>query len=347
MTSKVRCAVIGLGIMGKEGGSVLSLIDEVEIVALAEPLEATMNEALKLFKGATPYSDYNEMLKKERLDIVYVATPDLYHRDPVIACLKAGANVIVEKPMTTSQTEAEEIVKVVRETGKKLQVSFNHRWLSAYYHIKEMIDNGELGEPIIGYARKNNPISVPTTMLASWALKSSPAWFMSSHDIDLMTWWFNASAVEVYAKGIKRKLKESKGWDTWDGIQSLVTYDKGQFATFEAAWIYPTSSPYMPDSFMEVIGTEGTTHIDRQREAIDHIGPKNFNCPRTFLGSQVFGQWQGAYPASVKSFVDAVINNTKPHVDEIAGLKSTAILDAIHKSLEIGKQVNIKYGIDF
>ena len=72
MSSKVRCAVIGLGIMGKEGGSVLSLIDEVEIVALAEPIEATMKEALNEFKGATPYSDYNEMLKKERLSLIHI-----------------------------------------------------------------------------------------------------------------------------------------------------------------------------------------------------------------------------------------------------------------------------------
>ena len=345
--TKVKCGIIGLGIMGKHGGEVLQLVDEAEIVALAEPLRKNMEEAAEIFKGAAQYKDYNEMLEKENLDVVYVATPDIYHRDPVIASLKAGVNVLVEKPMTTDQKEAEEIVKVVKETGKKLQVSFNHRWLSAYYHIKEMIENGELGEPIIGFARKNNPISVPTTMLAAWGKDSSPAWFLSSHDIDLMTWWFDASPVEVYARGIKRKLKELKGWDTWNGIQSLVTYDNGQFATFEAAWIYPNTSPYLPDSYMEVIGTEGTAQIDRQREAIDVIGKEKFHCPRTFLGSKVFGEWQGAYPASVRSFIHAVINDTKPHVDEIAGLKSTAVLDAIHKSLATGKPIKIEYGIDF
>ncbi len=344
---KVKTGIIGLGIMGKHGGQVFQLIDEVDIVALADPNEKSIKEAAEIFKGAAQYNSYEDMLQKENLDIVYVATPDVYHRDPVIACLKAGANVVVEKPMTTSQKEAEDIVKVVRETGKKLQVNFNHRWLSAYYHIREMVENGELGEPIIGYARKNNPISVPTSMLASWSKESSPAWFLSSHDIDLMTWWFGANPVEVYAKGIKRKLKELKGWDTWDGIQAIVTYDKGQFATFEAAWIYPNSSPYMPDSYMEVIGTEGTTQIDRQREAIDVIGKERFHCPRTFLGSKVFGEWQGAYPASIRSFVHAVINDTKSHVDEIEGLKNTAVLEALHKSLETGQPVKIEYGIDF
>jgi len=56
--------------MGKEGGKVLQLVEEAEIVALAEPVAERMKEAAAMFKGAAQYSDYNEMLKKEKLDIV-------------------------------------------------------------------------------------------------------------------------------------------------------------------------------------------------------------------------------------------------------------------------------------
>jgi predicted dehydrogenase len=203
-----------------------------------------------------------------------------------------------------------------------------------------MIEDGDLGEPIIGYARKNNPIHVPTSMLASWAKDSSPAWFMSSHDIDLMVWWFGAVPVEVYARGIKRVLK-AQGMDTYDGIQALVTFDGGQFATFEAAWIYPNTSPYMPDSYMEVIGTKGTTQIDRQAEAIDAILEDKFNCPRTFLNYKVFDQWVGAMPSSMTSFVRACRDDRDTVVNETEGLKSTAILDAIHRSLASKKPESI------
>ena len=130
--------------------------------------------------------------------------------------------------------------------------------------------------------------------------------------------------------------------DVVDGIQSLVTFDGGQFATFEAAWVYPDTSPYMPDSFMEVIGTKCTTHIDRQAEAIDAILEDQFSCPRTFLNYQVFDQWVGAMPSSMRSFVNACRHDTDTVVNAREGLKSTAILDAIHRSLESGRAEAIR-----
>jgi len=336
-----KFGVIGTGIMGKAGGKILQRLDGVEVVALADPSAKNLADAANELGVSSSYAQYREMLEKESLDAVYVATPDQYHREPVIAALEAGCHVVVEKPMATKQEDAEAILAMVEKTGKKFQIDFNHRWLAPYHKIKAMIDAGELGEPVIGYARKNNPILVPTSMLASWAKDSSPAWFMSSHDIDLMTWWFGAVPVEVYARGIKRVLV-ARGMDTYDGIQSLVTYDGGQFATFEAAWIYPNSSPYMPDSFMEVIGTHGTTHIDRQAEAIDAILDEKFTCPRTFLNYKVFDQWVGAMPSSMQSFVAACRNDTDTIVNAREGLKSTAVLDAIHRSLASGKPEGIQ-----
>lgn len=339
-----KFGIIGTGIMGKAGGKILQRIEDVEVVAVSDVSENNLNDAAADLGVSAKYLKFQDMLEKEELDAVYIATPDQYHRGPVIDSLQAGCHVFVEKPMTTKQEDAEDILKVVRKTGKKFQVNFNHRWLAPYHKIREMIDNDQLGEPIIGFARKNNPIFVPTEMLASWAKDSSPAWFMNSHDIDLMLWWFGAKPTEVYSKGIKRVLK-SKGYDTYDGIQSMVTFEDGQFATFESAWIYPNSSPYMPDSFMEVIGTKGTTHIDRQAEAIDAILDEKFNCPRTFLNYKVFDEWVGAMPSCVRSFVNACKNDTDTIVNAEEGLKSTAILEAIHRSLKSGKPEKIKISL--
>jgi len=340
----IKFGIIGTGIMGKAGGRIIQLLENAEIIALSDISDSNLEQAALEFKIEAKYKNYQDMLNKESLDAVYVATPDNFHTKPIIDALTAGCHVLVEKPMTTIQKDAEQVFHVIQKTGKKLQINFNHRWLSPYHKIKEMISQGKLGEPIIGYARKNNPILVPTQMLAEWSKNSSPAWFMSSHDIDLMTWWFDSNPAEVYAKGIKRVLKQ-KGWDTYDGIQSLVTYDNGQFATFEAVWIYPNTSPYMPDSFMEVIGTKGTTHIDRQAEAIDAIVEDKFTCPRTFLNYKVFEQWQGAVPASIRSFIHSIENDAEPHVNVRDGVRTTAILDAIHRSLESRKPEKIEINI--
>ncbi len=339
-----RFGIIGTGIMGKAGAKILQQLEGVEVVALADPSENSLTGASSELGVSATYARYQEMLEHVTLDAVYVATPDQYHRGPCIDALQAGCHVFVEKPMATTQEDAEAIAAAVARTGKKFQINFNHRWLSPYHKIKAMIDAGNLGEPIIGYARKNNPLLVPTSMLASWAKDSTPAWFMSSHDIDLMVWWFDALPTEVYARGIKRVLA-ARGMDTYDGIQSLVTFDGGQFATFEAAWIYPNTSPYMPDSYMEVIGTAGTTQIDRQAEAIDAILEEKFTCPRTFLNYKVFDQWVGAMPSCMRSFVNACQHDTDTIVNAREGLKSTAVLDAIHRSLASGTPEGIRLSL--
>jgi predicted dehydrogenase len=207
-----------------------------------------------------------------------------------------------------------------------------------------MVLSGELGEPLIAYARKNNPIFVPTEMIGSWSHKSTPAWFLSCHDIDLVTWWFDADPVEAYAKGIKNVLV-SKGFDTYDGIQALVTYEGGKFATYEAIWIYPNTSPYMPDSYMELVGSKGTTQIDRQAEAIDAMLEQKFVCPRTFLNYKVFEKWQGAMPSAIESFLFAIENDSEPHVSSRDGVRSTAVLEAIHKALASGRPEGIELGV--
>ena len=336
----IRFGIIGTGIMGSAVGRVLKLCPQVELVALSDLDKSRLESCGREFGVTRLYGRYGEMLDKEKPDAVAVATPDHLHTDPVVDSLTRGCHVLVEKPLATSQADAEKVYCAVQKTGKKLQINFNHRWLSPYHKVKEMVTKGELGEPMIGYARKNNPLYVPTEMIKSWSSRTTPAWFLSCHDIDLMTWWFDADPVEAYARGVKKVLV-NKGFDTYDGIQALVTYEGGKFATYEAIWIYPNTSPYMPDSFMELVGSGGTVHLDRQAEAVDAILEQKFVCPRTFLNYKVFDEWQGAFPAAVRGFLWAIEHDAEPHVTARDGVRSTAVLEAIHRSLDSAKPEKI------
>ena len=228
------------------------------------------------------YAIWEEMLDRDKPDMVFVATPDWAHRDPVIGALERGIHVYVEKPLTTSEAESREIVQAVRGSAVKLQVSYNHRWLSAYHVVHDKLKTGELGAPICFYARKNNPITVPTKMLPSWAKDSSPMWFQSSHDIDLVCWWAGDDApVEVFCSGVKKVLKETMGWDTFDALHGQVRFRSGAIATFEACWTLPAGHPASPDSFMEVITEKSQLHIDRKAEAVELSSPAGLSWPRS------------------------------------------------------------------
>jgi predicted dehydrogenase len=312
----------------------------VKITAAADLNEESMSEAKKELGFEKGYLDYEKMLGHEKPDAVYIATPDWAHHGPVMACLEAGHHVHVEKPMTTDEEEAAAIVRKVKETGLKLQVSYNHRWLAPYFSTWEMIRNGEIGDCIMGYARKNNPISVPTKMLP-WSKDSSPMWFLSGHDIDLMTWWFDDDPVEVKGFGVKRVLKEKFGWDTYDAMQGLVRFGKGGIATFESTWVYPETHPAMPDSFMEVVGEHGHVHLDRKTEAIEMSTPERFKWPRSLLNKKVFDRWVGAFPSCINSFIDDILEDRDPVVSAYDGWRSTAVLDAIHRSADSGETVQV------
>ena len=338
MSLKVN--IIGLGIMGKNVGRSLLRNPNVSITACADLKQDNIDEAKAELKFDNSYTDFREMIAREKPDAVYIATPDWAHFEPVMTCLDAGIHVHVEKPLTTDETEAANIVRKVKETGLKLQVSYNHRWLAPYNATWNMIRDGQIGECIMGYARKNNPISVPTKMLP-WSQNSSPMWFLSGHDIDLMTWWFNDDPVEVKGYGIKKVLKEKMGWDTYDAMQGLVKFSRGAFATFESTWVYPESHPAMPDSFMEVVGEHGHVHLDRKTEAIEMSTPDGFKWPRSLLNYKVFDRWVGAFPSCINSFVDDILEDREPVVTAYDGWRSTAVLDAIHRSADTGGTVTI------
>ena len=337
---KVRIAVIGTGIMGRNAATVWQRHPGVEVVAVCDTNADRAGQVATELGIAKHYSRYQDLLEKEQVDAVHVNTPDWAHRDPVVDALKAGKHVLVEKPLTTSVEEADEIVRAVEQTGKILQVSFNHRWLSVYHKVFSDIQKGALGECLMGFAKKNNPITIPTEWIP-WAGKSTSAWFLSSHDIDLMCWWTGARGVEVFATGAKKVLA-AQGIDTYDAIQAQVRFDTGFFATFESAWIYSKKSPYIPDSYMEVVGSSGHVFMDRKAEAIEMATADAYTYPRTLLNYQVFDRWVGALPACMYSFIDAINEKRQPFVTAKDGRKVTAILDAIHRSLASGKPEGIR-----
>jgi predicted dehydrogenase len=280
------------------------------------------------------------MLAQAPIDAVCVATPDFAHYEPVKAAIEAGKHVLCEKPFTTDLREADELLALARSKPQiKLQVAFNHRWLSSYYHGFTRIRDGAIGRPLAGYARKNDTIWVSTEMI-DWAARSTPIHFLGAHDIDLLRWFFASEPVEVHAYGVKDALV-ARGIDTYDLIQAQIKFASGGFATVESAWIYPNVFPTIVDSFVEVVGSGGHLHFDRKRESIEMSTEKQFTYPKVFLTSEVFGKLRGAFVECLSDFLDAVVHGAEPKVTAFDGRQVTAVLDAVTRSLDTGQKVTV------
>lgn len=340
-TDKVRIAVIGLGIMGEQYVRIYEAHPLATVTAVCTRNQKRLDELGQKYDVAARYTDHRKMLDEGSFDAVCVATPDFAHFEPVKAVLEAGKHVLCEKPFTTKLSEADELLELSRaRPNQTLQVAFNHRWLASYHHGFLAIQNGSIGKPIAGYARKNDTIWVSTEMI-DWASQSTPIHFLGAHDIDLMRWFFHSEPVEARAYGVKEVLV-GKGIDTYDLIQAQIRFANGAIATIESAWIYPNTFPTIVDSFVEVVGSEGHLHFDRKRESIEMSTPKQFSYPKTFLTHEIFGKLRGAFVECLSDFLDSIINESEPKVTAFDGRQVTAVLDAVSRSLVSGNTEQIK-----
>lgn len=341
MPDRVRIGVIGLGIMGEQYVRIYQAHPAVTVTAISSRRDDRLADIGERHGVDGRHTDFRALVARNDVDAVCVATPDHAHHAPVRAALEAGKHVLCEKPFTTDLEEADDILRLARARPRqRLQVAFNHRWLSAYHQGAVAIRRGDVGRPVSGSARKNDTIYVPTEMIA-WASATTPMHFLGAHDIDLMRWYFGDEPATAYARGVKGVLAD-RGVDTWDVVQAIVSFQGGAVATFEAAWIYPNVFPTLTDSFVEVIGTEGHLHFDRKRESIEMSTTKQFTYPKTFLLAEVFGRMRGAFVECLSDFVSAITQDTEPRVTAFDGRQVTAVLDAVSRSLASGRPEPVK-----
>lgn len=336
---KIGFGIIGAGIMGEKHARVFSELPHSRVVAVAD-LDEKKAKRVAVKYGGRSYSDYKELLENPHVRAVCIATPDFLHFEPVIAVLDTGKDVLVEKPLATSLAEAKKIVEKAKDSKSKLMVNYTHRWAAPYANAMISIKNGDIGEPIMAYARKNDILWVPTEMM-NWADRTSPADYLSTHDIDLVRWFFKSEIKLVYAQGVSKVLKKRK-INTEDAIQAAVKFENGAIATFESAWIYPDSFPTPTDSFIELVGTEGVIHIDRKKESVEISSKNKYYFPKISLESEINGTLQGGFRLCLEYFLKSILEDRSPEPSAKDGLKIVEIVEAIHQSIEKGKPITLR-----
>ncbi len=339
MVNSIGVAVIGAGNMGKQHARVYKELPQAELIAVVDLQEERARNLATAVGGVDWYTDYLEMLNDGRIAAVSITTPDHLHEKLVIDCLKAGRDVLVEKPLATSLTACDRMLAAENESGRILMVNYNHRWLPPYAMAKKRLEGGRQGKPVMAYARKNDTIAVPTEM-CPWLYRSSSADFLSSHDIDLVRWFFQLEVKSVYACGVKGVL-QSHGIDTYDAIQALVRFHGGAIATFESTWIYPNTYPTLTDSFIELVMERGVIHLERQKEMIDVIDDEKHSYPKNILNCEIDGRLLGAFRFCIEHFLRCVETGEPPLTSAADARKTAEAVAAIHRSLETGAVIEL------
>ncbi|GGK03798.1 dehydrogenase [Lentibacillus kapialis] len=328
----INIGIIGMGTRGQIYAETIKQSEHAVVAAITDISNESLELNTKKF-NTKGYTDFEEMFEQEELDAVIVATPDFLHKEPVVLAAEKGVHIMVEKPFSTDLKEAAEMVKVIRQNGVKCLVGFENRWNSPFVAVKEAIDNGELGEINALNSRLNDSIYVPTKMLG-WSLNSTPGWFLLSHSIDLACWLKNINPVSVFAVGTRKKLV-SMGIDTYDSIQATVTFSDNTHATFTSSWILPENMPLLYDFKYEIIGENGSLHVDLHDQMVKKAA-KSYEHLHT-LGTPIDGRLTSAPSQMLISFIENILYDAEPIAGPEEGLLNTKIVSALHKSIKEGK----------
>ena len=139
-----KIAIVGFGGMAEWHFDEIKTIDGLEIAGIWDIKENRRAYASE--KGLHVYESLEDLLEDQRTDLVLIATPNDVHKPVAIAAMKAGKNVISEKPITLSSADLEEMKETSESTGRFLTVHQNRRWDEDYLTVKEILREGKLGE---------------------------------------------------------------------------------------------------------------------------------------------------------------------------------------------------------
>lgn len=336
MNEKIGIGVIGVGLWGEMHVMHYSNIPSAKLIAVSDRTEDRAEYIARKYKVGAYYSDYKKLLDNPEIEAVSVVYPDFLHRDVVIDAAKAGKHVYVEKPMATTVEDAEAMLAAARKSGIKLMVGFCNRWNPPYVRAKEAIIKGELGQLLYAYSRINFSIDLFTDIY-SWSAKTTIAWYLMSHTVDLVRWLFNSEAKKVYAVSCSKVLAK-QGIKTSDYFAAIIHFENGAIGNFESACILPKTRPSSIDFKSELIGGDGCMYIETKGDG--------YGVP----GTEKYTKSEASYPnvipffekEALKHFIESIIEDKTPEPSGEDGLANTKILCAIHKSAKTGKIITLK-----
>jgi predicted dehydrogenase len=290
-TDDINVAIIGAGSQGRILLESAVKIPGIRFKALCDIWTAynqqNQSRFLKAYKHEhNVYVDYKEMLDKEKdLQAVIIATPDFWHAEQTVACLRAGLHVYCEKEMSNTLAGARQMVAAAKETGKLLQIGHQRRSNPRYIHCyQKLLKNAEiLGrvttisgqwnrsvQPSLGYPLKA-PIDKETLakygfesmeQFCNWrwykGLGGGPIVDIGSHQIDIYNWFLETTPKSVVASG-GTDYYDKKDHQWYDTVMALYTYQTGK-GTVRA--FYQTITTNSCQGYFETfMGDQGTLVI--------------------------------------------------------------------------------------
>ncbi len=353
---KLKAGIVGCG--GIANGKHLPAIKKIEDVEITAYCDIVLERAAKANKDysdgkAKVFSDYKELLK-EKLDVVYVCTPNSSHCEITVAALESGKNVMCEKPMAMNYAEAQKMIEARNKSKKLLTIGYQNRYRPDSKYLKKECEAGELGDIYLVKAHAIRRRAVPTwgVFLDEEKQGGGPLIDIGTHALDLAMYMTN-NYKPKYAVGttyhkLNNDTQTANAWGDWDPKKftvedsafGFVVMENGATIFLESSWAL--NSLDVKEASVSLSGTKAGADMT---DGLRINGVKNnaqyILKPNFAAGGVDFFEGAAATPADVEArvFVNAVLGKGKLCVEPEQAAAVTRILEAIYESSKTGKPV--------
>lgn len=329
MEAKLNVALIGCGYWGKNYLRLLNDLEDSNVVMVCDQNPAVKDTYLAKYPEIEFTTNHQDVVNRDDIDAVVIATITTEHYNIAADCIRAGKHALIEKPLTSTAAQGEELVTLAEEHGVKLMVGHIYLYNSAIQRAKEIMHDERLGQLHYLYTQRTNlgPIRHDVNV----------AWDLAPHDISILNYFMDAEPEWVSAVGHNLSTSEHA-----DVAFITMGYPGNVVGHIHVSWADPSKvrdvvivgsqrriylndmDPQEPIRIFER-GLEPSAH-DTTIENRFTIRDGDIISPRLKMSEPLRAECQ--------HFIDCVVNDETPLSHGESGASVVRVLEAIDKSIE-------------
>ncbi len=358
MSRKLKIGLIGAGgiAQGAHMKGYASIPDQCEMAVVCDINPETAKEAATKFGIERVTSDYHEVISDPAIDAVSVTTPNAFHMRPTIDALKAGKHVLCEKPLAMNASEAKEMCRAARDSGKILQVALQSRFGGPARFMRQFIDAGNMGDIYYARAKALRRRGVPHwgVFIDKEKQGGGPLIDIGVHILDLTLYFMGyPKPVTAFGKTWDTLGKDPSNANFWgeydrekftveDFAAGMIKFDNGAVVTLESSFMANMEG----DPFeTQLFGTKAGAIVRAWGQDPIQIF-KELDRQFFTLKPENVPQIESSHVEEVKAFVDAILNEKPSPVPGENGLILNAVFDALYRSSETGHEEPVDVSLD-
>ena len=353
MAGPLKIGVIGLGhLHPRTYMPHFEATRSTQVVAASDQLEELRKDFEKDF-GVRTYASWKKLLAEEEIDLAYVFLPHDECPPAAVACAERKIHVVVEKPVANTTARAKRIADACLENKVLFSTPYLWRYHPVCREMKQIVESGVLGR-IVGCEGRCAAGGMHRYLEgnAGWMLQrkksgGGPMYNLGVHWIDLFRWLLKDEIVQVMGKNVH----VNKQYDVEDNSFAICTFAGGATLSLDISYTVPDSYPFGRDLYLSIRGTEGSINFSpafdgtKQTLFVCSNDPRFGGAPRKTIEFEL--EAKPGYCGSlgleyVAEIAEDVRKRRKPAIGAVDAVKALDVAEAIYKSSNSGKAVNLR-----